>query len=64
MEREAMRFFNIVANRFFADPFSFVLGQRFEDSLYGTKMLSRSHYERWAAGREFFRDFRSSVCRG
>ena len=29
-----------VANRFFADAFSFVLGQRFEDRLCGTKMLS------------------------
>ena len=57
MEREAMQFFNIVANRFFADAFSFVLGQRFEDRLCGTKMPSRSHYERWATGREFFGDF-------
>ena len=52
-----MRFFNIAANRFFADAFSFVIGQRFEDRLCGTKMLSCSHYERLAAGREFFGDF-------
>jgi hypothetical protein len=57
MEREAMRLFNIVANRFFADAFSFVLGQRFEDRLCGTKMLSWFRYERWTARREFFCDF-------
>ena len=55
-KREAMRFFNIVANRFFSDAFSFVIGQCFEDRLCGTKMLSWSHYEGWVAGREFFGD--------
>lgn len=39
------------------DALLFVSGQRFEDRLCGTKMLSWSHYERWAAGREFFGDF-------
>ena len=57
MEKEAMRFFNIVANRFFAAAFSFVLGQRFKDTLCGTKVLSRAHYNRLAAAREFFGDF-------
>jgi len=57
MEREAMRFFNIVANKFFAAAFSFVLGQRFKDTLCGTKVLSRAHYKRLAAAREFFGDF-------
>jgi len=57
MEKEAMRFFNIVANKFFAVAFSFVLGQRFKDTLCGTKVLSRAHYRRLAAAREFFGDF-------
>ena len=57
MEKQAMRFFNIVANRFFAAAFSFVLGQRFKDTLCGTKVLSRAHYKRLAAAREFFGDF-------
>jgi GT2 family glycosyltransferase len=57
MEKEAMRFFNIVANKFFAAAFSFVLGQRFKDTLCGTKVLSRTHYKRLAAAREFFGDF-------
>jgi GT2 family glycosyltransferase len=57
MEKEAMRFFNIVANKFFAAAFSFVLGQRFKDTLCGTKVLSRTHYKRLAAASEFFGDF-------
>jgi hypothetical protein len=57
MEKEAMRFFNIVANKFFAAAFSFVLGQRFKDTLCGTKVLSRTHYKRLAAARQFFGDF-------
>jgi hypothetical protein len=39
------------------DALLFVIGQRFEDKLRGMKMLSWSHYERWAARREFFGDF-------
>jgi hypothetical protein len=57
MEREAMRFFNILGNKFFAAAFSFVLGQRFKDTLCGTKVLWRAQYERLAAAREFFGDF-------
>jgi len=57
MEKQAMRFFNILANKCFAVAFSFVLGQRFKDTLCGTKVLSRAHYQRLAATREFFGDF-------
>jgi len=57
MEKQAMRFFNILANKLFAVAFSFVLGQRFKDTLCGTKVLTRAHYQRLAATREFFGDF-------
>jgi len=57
MEEQAMRFFNILANKFFAVAFSFVLGQRLKDTLCGTKVLSRAHYGRLAATREFFGEF-------
>jgi Glycosyl transferase family 2 len=57
MEKEAMRFFNILGNKFFAAAFSFVLGQRFKDTLCGTKVLSRAHYKRLAAARQFFGEF-------
>jgi hypothetical protein len=57
MEKQAMRFLNILANKCFAVAFSFVLGQRFKDTLCGTKVLSRAHYQRLTATREFFGDF-------
>lgn len=57
MEKNAMRFFNVLANKFFAAAFSFVLGQRLKDTLCGTKVLSQAHYERLAATRQFFGDF-------
>ncbi len=57
MERQAMRFFNIIGNKFFALAFSYVLGIRFKDTLCGTKVLSRAHYRKLAAHRDFFGDF-------
>jgi hypothetical protein len=57
MEKQAMRFLNIVANKFFAVMFSFVLGQRFKDTLCGTKALTRENYLKLAAHRDFFGDF-------
>ena len=46
MESAAMRFLNLLGNKFFAAALSFVLGQPVKDSLCGTKMLLRSDYER------------------
>ena len=57
MEGEAMRFLNMVANKFFALAFSFVIGQRFKDTLCGTKVISRENYRRLAAHRSYFGDF-------
>ena len=44
MEKQAMKFFNVLGNKFFAVMFSFVLGQRFKDTLCGTKVLTRANY--------------------
>lgn len=52
-----MRFLNLLGNRFFAAAFSFVLGQRFKDTLCGTKVLTRENYQRLAANRSYFGDF-------
>ena len=41
MEERSMQFLNMVANKFFATAFSYVLGQRFKDTLCGTKVISR-----------------------
>jgi hypothetical protein len=57
MEKQAMRFLNMVANKFFALMFSFVLGQRFKDTLCGTKALTRENYLKLAAHRKFFGEF-------
>lgn len=57
MEKQAMRFFNILGNRFFALAFSYVLNQRFKDTLCGTKVLTRANYERLAANRSYFGEF-------
>ncbi|MDA0346076.1 MAG: bifunctional class I SAM-dependent methyltransferase/glycosyltransferase family 2 protein [Verrucomicrobia bacterium] len=46
MESEAMRFLNLLGNKFFAVALSFVLGQDFKDSLCGTKMMLRTDYQR------------------
>lgn len=46
MEKEAMRFLNLLGNKFFALALSFTLGQPIKDSLCGTKMLLRRDYER------------------
>lgn len=46
MEKQAMRFLNLVGNKFFAIALSYVLGQPIKDSLCGTKMLLRRDYER------------------
>ncbi|MGB0370680.1 MAG: glycosyltransferase [Opitutales bacterium] len=46
MEKGAMRFLNLLGNKFFAEALSLVLGQRIKDSLCGTKMVSRHDFER------------------
>ena len=52
-----MRFLNLIANKFFALLFSWVLGQQVRDTLCGTKALYREDYERIAANRAYFGDF-------
>ena len=57
MAGKAMRFLNLLANKFFAALFSWILGQPCRDTLCGTKVLFRSDYERIAANRAYFGDF-------
>jgi SAM-dependent methyltransferase len=57
MEENAMRFFNLLGNRFFSALFSWLLGQPIKDTLCGTKVLWRRDYLRIAANRAFFGDF-------
>lgn len=57
MEREAMRFLNLIANHTFSVLFTWLLNQRFTDTLCGTKVLYRRHYREIAANRAYFGDF-------
>ena len=57
MEHQAMRFLNLVANKAFSLLFTWLLSQRFTDTLCGTKALRRSDYARLKAGRSYFGDF-------
>jgi SAM-dependent methyltransferase len=57
MEKQAMRFLNTLGNKFFSLAFTWLLGQRFKDTLCGTKVLYRRDYQRIAAGRSYFGEF-------
>ena len=57
MEDEAMQFLNLIANKSFSLLFSWLLNQRFTDTLCGTKVLRRSDYLRLKAGKAYFGDF-------
>lgn len=57
MENRAMRFFNLLGNRFFSMAFTWLLNQRIKDTLCGTKVLSKRDYEVIAANRSYFGDF-------
>jgi hypothetical protein len=57
MEKGAMQFLNMIANKFFGLAFSWLMGQRIKDTLCGTKVLRRTHYLTIAAHREYFGDF-------
>lgn len=57
MDEEAMQFANLCANKAFGLIFSWLMGQPVKDTLCGTKVLTRAHYEKIAANRTYFGDF-------
>jgi SAM-dependent methyltransferase len=57
MEKEAMRTLNLVGNKFFGLAFTWLLDQRFKDTLCGTKVLLKRDYEKIKADRSYFGDF-------
>jgi SAM-dependent methyltransferase len=57
MDEGAMRFLNLIANRTFSYLFSWLLNQRYTDTLCGTKVMRRSDYQRLKAGKAYFGDF-------
>jgi SAM-dependent methyltransferase len=57
MERQAMRTLNLLGNKFFSLAFTWLLDQRFRDTLCGTKVLFKRDYDKIAANRHYFGDF-------
>jgi SAM-dependent methyltransferase len=54
MDPRAMRFLNLLGNRFFALLLSNLIGQAIKDSLCGTKVLWRAKYLELARARSYF----------
>jgi SAM-dependent methyltransferase len=57
MQGKAMRPLNLVGNRAFSIAISWVLGQKVQDTLCGTKVLHRDDYKKIEANRAYFGDF-------
>jgi len=57
MDKDAMRFLNFLANKFFGLFFTYLLGQRLKDTLCGTKVLFKRDYDVIQQNRSYFGDF-------
>jgi SAM-dependent methyltransferase len=56
-KKESMRTLNLLGNKFFSLAFTWILDQRFKDTLCGTKVLFREDYEKIRKNREYFGEF-------
>ena len=54
---QAMRFANLIGNKFFAMAFTWLLGQPIKDTLCGTKVLLAEDYKKISKNRNYFGDF-------
>lgn len=57
MHEEAMRFLNLLGNKYFGILFSWLIGQPIKDTLCGTKALRKEDYETISANRAHFGEF-------
>lgn len=57
MEKQAMRFLNILGNHFFSKALTWLLNQPLKDTLCGTKVLFRKDYLKIKSGRSYFGEF-------
>ena len=57
MDKEAMRFLNYLGNHFFSWAFTWLLDQRFKDTLCGTKVMFREDYIKLTTNRKYFGEF-------
>jgi SAM-dependent methyltransferase len=57
MDKKAMQFANLIANKLFGISFSWLLGQKVKDTLCGTKVLWKEDYIKIVENRKYFGDF-------
>jgi len=57
MDKQAMRFLNMLGNKFFGMAFSWLLEQTYKDTLCGTKVIFRKDYHKLEKNRAYFGDF-------
>lgn len=57
IEKQAMRFLNILGNKFFSMAFTWLLDQPLKDTLCGTKVLFKKDYQEIARNRSYFGNF-------
>jgi hypothetical protein len=57
MDKEAMRFLNLLGNKFFSIAFTWLLDRPFKDTLCGTKVIFRDDYSYLKQNRTFFGEF-------
>lgn len=57
LEKDSMRFLNVLGNKFFGLLFSWLLDQRIKDTLCGTKVFWRDDYQKIAKNRKYFGEF-------
>jgi ubiquinone/menaquinone biosynthesis C-methylase UbiE len=57
MEEKAMRYLNLLGNKFFSLAFTWLLGQPIKDTLCGTKAIAKSDYDLIASRRDYFGEF-------
>jgi glycosyltransferase involved in cell wall biosynthesis len=57
MEKQAMKYLNLVGNKLFSLAFSWLLGQSIKDTLCGTKVLGRQDYHKIVKNRAYFGNF-------
>jgi ubiquinone/menaquinone biosynthesis C-methylase UbiE len=57
LDKDSMRFLNMLGNKFFSVMFSWLLGQRLKDTLCGTKVITKADYEKLIANRKYFGEF-------
>ena len=57
MEKNSMRFLNMIGNKFFTNFLSYSINQNLTDTLCGTKVLLKKDYIKIEKNRKFFGNF-------